>query len=86
MQGILSLSEKHEFLKILWRQHTDEMQLLEASMFNICGRECTIEFQPSADMSWQSWACNELNQAATHPSLMLMCTRIICVSWVVQYV
>jgi hypothetical protein len=23
-----------------------------------------MEFQPSADMSWQSWACNELNQAA----------------------
>ena len=27
-----------------------------------------LEFQPSADMSWQSWACNELNQAATYPS------------------
>ncbi len=27
-----------------------------------------MEFQPSADMSWQSWACNELNQAATYPS------------------
>ncbi|CAB4031417.1 Hypothetical predicted protein, partial [Paramuricea clavata] len=24
--------------------------------------------RPSADMSWQSWACNELNQAATYPS------------------
>ena len=31
----LSLSEKHKFLEILWRQHTDEMQLLEANMFNI---------------------------------------------------
>ena len=29
---------------------------------------CTVEFQPGADMSWQSWAANELNQAATQPS------------------
>ena len=28
-----------------------------------------MEFQPSADMSWQNSACNELNQAATYPSL-----------------
>ena len=28
----------------------------------------SIEFQPSADMSWQSWACNKVNQAATYPS------------------
>ena len=54
-------------LELLWRQHTDEMQLLESSVFTVCGKECTVEFQPNADMSWQSWACNELNQAATHP-------------------
>lgn len=32
------------------------------------GKECIIEFQRGADMSWQSWAANGLNQAATHPS------------------
>jgi hypothetical protein len=63
----VSLGEKHAMLELLWRQHTDEMQLLESSVFTVCGKECTGEFQPSADMSWQSWACNELNQAATHP-------------------
>ena len=62
----VSLSEKHEVLELLWQQHTEEMLLLESSVFTICGRECTMEFQPSADISWQSWACNELNQAATH--------------------
>ena len=59
----VSLSENHEVLELLWQQHTEEMLLLESSVFTICGRECTMEFQPSADMSWQSWACNELNQA-----------------------
>lgn len=34
----------------------------------LCGKECTLQFQPSANMSWQSWACNVLNQAATYPS------------------
>ncbi len=64
----VSLGEKHEVLELLWQQHTEEMLLLESSVFTICGRECTLQFQPSADMSWQSWACNEVNQAATYPS------------------
>jgi hypothetical protein len=42
------------------------MLLLEASVFTVSGKECTIEFQPGADMSWQSWACNK--EAATYPS------------------
>jgi hypothetical protein len=49
-------------LELLWNQYTDEMQLLESNVFEICGKQCTVEFQPSADMSWQSWACNELKQ------------------------
>jgi hypothetical protein len=68
MGHCVSLSEKHDVLQSLWQQHTDEMLLLEASIFTVSGKECTIEFQPSADMSWQSWACNEVNQAATYPS------------------
>ncbi len=52
----VSLGEKHDVLQSLWRQHTEEKMLLESSVFTVCGRECTIEFQPSADTSWQSWA------------------------------
>ena len=64
----VSLGEKHDVLQSLWQQHTEEMMLLESSVFTVCGRKCTIEFQPSAYMRWQSWACNEVNQAATYPS------------------
>lgn len=62
------MGEKHQALEDLWKQHTDEMALLEGNMLTIGGKQCTVEFQPSADMSWQSWSNNELNQAATHPS------------------
>ena len=66
---LVSLGEKHEVLELLWQQHSEEMLLLESSVFTVFGRECTLEFQPSADMSWQSWACNEVNQAATYPCI-----------------
>ena len=42
--------------------------MLQGNMLMIAGRECTVEFQPSADMCWQSWANNETTQAATYPS------------------
>ena len=64
----VSLPEKHDIMELLWQQHTEEMKLLESSVFNVCQKECTLQFEPAADMSWQSWACNELNQAATYPS------------------
>ena len=64
----ISLGEKHKMLELLGKQHSDEMQLLESNFVSVCGKQCTLEFQPSADMSWQSWACNELNQAAKYPS------------------
>ena len=41
---------------------------MEGNVLTIYGQPCTIEFQPGAEQSWQSWANNELNQAATHPS------------------
>ena len=63
-----SVNEKDEVCELLWQQHTDEMLLLESSVFQVNGVECTMEFQPSAYMCWQSWAANEVNQAATHPS------------------
>ena len=55
-------------LESIWKQHTDEMKMLEGNVFNVCDRQCTLEFQPNADMSWQSWANNELHQAASYPS------------------
>ena len=44
------------------------MKILEDNILTVCNKDCTVEFQPGADMSWQSWAANELNQAATYPS------------------
>ena len=64
----VSLGEKNKVLEDLWRQHSDEMALLEGNVLMIAGGECTVEFQPSADMCWQSWANNETTQAATYPS------------------
>jgi hypothetical protein len=40
----------------------------ESSVFTLCHRECSFEFQASADMSWQNAACNEGNNAATYRS------------------
>ena len=64
----VSVKEKDEIMSALWEQHTEEMKMLEGNILNFYNKECTVEFQPGADMSWQSWAANELNQAATYPS------------------
>ena len=64
----LSVSEKDAVMEDLWKQHTEEMKVLEGNVLTVCGQQCTTEFQPSADQSWQSYANNELNQAATYPS------------------
>lgn len=58
-----SVQEKDQFMHDLWEQHTEKMKIL-----TVCNKNCTVEFQPGADMSRQSWATNELNQAAKHPS------------------
>ena len=52
----------------IWRQHAEEMKVLEGNVLTVCSQQCTAEFQPSANQSWQSWANNELRQAATYPS------------------
>ncbi|CAH3019442.1 unnamed protein product [Porites evermanni] len=44
------------------------MSIGTLTCWNLASRQCTLEFQPSEDQSWQSWAKNELNQAATYPS------------------
>ena len=63
----VSWGEKDEVLQSIWKQHTDEMEMLEGNVFVVSNKQCTVEFQPSADMSWQSWANNELSQAVTYP-------------------
>ena len=65
----LSVSEKDQVMEDLWKQHTEEMLVIEGNILNVCDQQCTLEFQPSADQSWQSWANGELNQAASYPSL-----------------
>ena len=65
----VSLGEKYEVLQSIWKQHIDEMEMLEGNIFIVSNKQCTVEFQPSADMCWQSWANSELNQAATYLSL-----------------
>ena len=63
-----SVSEKEDVMSCIWKQHSDEMETLEGNIFLVAGEKCTIQFQPSADQSWQSWANNETTQAATFPS------------------
>ena len=43
----LSVSEKDQVMEDLWKQHSDEMQLLEGNLINLCGHQCTVEFQPN---------------------------------------
>ena len=64
----LSVQEKAEVMEVIWKQHTDEMEVIEGNIFKVAGLNCTIEFQPSADQSWQSCANNETTQLATYPS------------------
>lgn len=56
----VSLEEKHEILEDLWKHHTDEMALLEGNVLTVAGKQCTVDFQPSGDMSRQGWS-DELN-------------------------
>ena len=65
----ISCGEKEEVLADLWRQHTEEMLLIEGSILKINGEDVTVEFHPSADQAWQCWANNELTTSATYPSI-----------------
>ena len=50
----LSVSENDNVMEDLWKQHTDEMLVLEGNILNVSNHQCTLELQPSADQSWQS--------------------------------
>ena len=65
----LSTSEKDKVMADLWEQHCDEIMTMEGSYFTINGQRCLFEFVPSADQAWQTGAANEVNQAATYPSM-----------------
>ena len=62
----LSVSEKDSAMEALLKQHTDKLAILDGNIINICSHWCTVEFQPSAGNSGQSWANKELNQAASY--------------------
>ena len=64
----LSVSGKQSVMEDIRKQHNDEIRVLEGNILTVRGQQCTLEFQPSTDQSWHSWAKNELNQAATYPS------------------
>ncbi|XP_022806312.1 uncharacterized protein LOC111343412 [Stylophora pistillata] len=57
----LSVYEKDRVMEDPWKQHTEEMLMLEGNVVTICGQQCTLEFQPSADQSWQSWGNDTWN-------------------------
>ncbi|KAI8503262.1 hypothetical protein Bbelb_190830 [Branchiostoma belcheri] len=65
---IVSTQETDAVMADLWRQHTQEMELLEGSTFTINESLVTFQFVPSADQKWQCWANNETTNAATFPS------------------
>ena len=62
----LKVSEKDAVMEEIWRQHAEEMKVLEGNVLTVCSQQCTAEFKPSADQSWQSCANNELNKAAKY--------------------
>lgn len=37
----LSASEKDRVMEDLWKQHTEEMLILEGNVLNVCGHQCT---------------------------------------------
>ena len=66
---MVSAQEKAEVCTNLWKQHSEEMAMIEGNILIINNQKVTIEFQPSADMAWQFYANNELTQSATYPSM-----------------
>ena len=39
----VNLQEKHQILEDLWKQHTEEMALLEGNVLTVAGKQCTVE-------------------------------------------
>ena len=64
----VSVPEKHEICRLLWKQHSDEMLLLDGNIFNVNQEKSTVEYQASYDQAWQVWANNVFPVSATYPS------------------
>ena len=65
---LVSVEEKNVICENIWKQHCEEMCLVESNVFTINSQKVTFEFQPSADQAWQCWAANSLGSTATYPS------------------
>ena len=65
----VSAKEKDNAVAQLWKQHAEEMAILEGNVLNIHNEKVTVEYHPSADQAWQFYANSELTQAATYPSM-----------------
>ena len=65
---MISVDEKNAICENIWKQHCDELCLVESNVFTIDSEKVTFEFQPSADQAWQCWAANVLGSTATYPS------------------
>ena len=65
----VSCGEKEEILADMWKQHADEMLLIEGNKLIINGEDISVEFHPSADQAWQCWANNESTTSTTYPSI-----------------
>ena len=63
-----TIPEKDPVCELLWKQHTQEMEMIEGNVIHVNGEKCTVEYQPSADQAWQIWADNVLPASATYPS------------------
>lgn len=65
---MITVEEKDAICELLWKQHSEEMELIEGNIFTINGEKTTFEFVPSADISWLCFAANVLPTSATYPS------------------
>ena len=65
---MLTASEKDDVCELLWKQHSDEMNLIEGNIFHITNEKVTFSFVPGGDTAWLCWAANVLPSSATYPS------------------
>ena len=65
---MLTAGEKDDVCANLWRQHSEEMELIEGNLFYINNEKVTFSFVPAGDTSWLCWAANVLPTSATYPS------------------
>ena len=72
---MVTANEKDEVCELLWKQHSDEMQLIEGNIFCINDEKVTFSFIPAGDTSWLCWAGNVLPTSATYPSPILQCPQ-----------